>query len=224
MKRHLILVAGGTGTRMGVPFPKQFMEISGTPLLLLTLKRFYQFDGQLNIIIVLPEAHINAWQNICDKFNVAIPHEIARGGETRFHSVKNGLGLINENGIVAIHDGVRPFVTNKVINTCFKMAEEKECVVPVVPLNDSIRKVEGDKNYSVDRNYYRIVQTPQCFSVRIIKKAYEQKYSASFTDDASVAEAAGNKIFFVDGNIENIKITNPSDIAVAEVLLKRSMK
>ena len=219
MKQFVIIVAGGSGSRMKSEIPKQFMLLKNIPVLMHTIKKFFDFNAAISIIVVLPESQINYWKKLCVDYSFTIHHTCIAGGETRFHSVKNGLNIITENGLIAVHDGVRPLVSNQTIQNVFSVAEQKGNAIPCLPLNDSIRIVEGDNSSAVLRSNYRLVQTPQCFSYALIKKAFEQTYNDSFTDCASVVEAMGEKINLVEGNSENIKITTPTDLLIAESLL-----
>jgi 2-C-methyl-D-erythritol 4-phosphate cytidylyltransferase len=220
---YTIIVAGGTGSRMQSAVPKQYISIGGMPILMHTIKRFYEFSHQMGIILVLPDKDIPMWTKLCKEYAFDIPLTIATGGETRFHSVKNGLSTIKEDdGIVAIHDGVRPFVSVSTISNSFEVAEKEGCAVTVVSLKDSIRKINTDgESHSVDRTIFRLVQTPQTFQIPILRKGYWQAKHANFTDDASVVEAAGFSVSLIDGSYENIKITTPEDLVWAEAFLKR---
>ena len=218
MKRYAIIVAGGKGTRMGNDIPKQFIEIAGKPILAHTIENFYRFDPNIDLIIVLPQNQQEYWKRLCAVHRITIPHLVVKGGETRFHSVLNGLSLIPDEGIVAIHDGVRPLTAHRVIENCFHVAEEKGGAIPVLPLTDSLRQIFPDKSSkAVDRTAFVAVQTPQTFRVEEIKKAYKLPYNDTFTDDASVYEAAGYIPELVEGNRENLKITLPVDLAIAEI-------
>jgi 2-C-methyl-D-erythritol 4-phosphate cytidylyltransferase len=221
MKKYTVFVAGGSGSRMKSAIPKQFMLLAGKPVVMHTIQLFNDYDSAVNLILVLPEAQIMEWEKLCKTYNFNLPHQVIAGGETRFHSVQKGLSLVDGEGLVAVHDGVRPLVSKATISTIFSTAETKGNAVPCIQLNDSIRKVSGDKNEAVLRSDYRLIQTPQCFKISILKKAFEQNYSDSFTDCASVLEAAGGKINLVEGNPENIKITTPYDLIVAESFLKK---
>ena len=211
-----IIVAGGKGERMNADIPKQFLEIKGKPILMHTLEVFHRFDNTMQLILVLPEVQINFWKELCTKHIFWLDHQIAAGGQTRFHSVKNGLEVVNSPALVAVHDGVRPLVSNETIARCFEAAEQFEAAIPVVGLVDSIRQITGESSQSIDRNAYKLVQTPQVFDAELLKKAYEQDFSSLFTDDASVVEALGTKIQLVEGNRENIKITTEFDLKIAE--------
>lgn len=220
MKKFVIIVAGGAGLRMGTELPKQFLELCGKPVLMHTLQVFYDFDPQSELILVLPSTQQQFWTSLCLKHSFTLSHRIASGGETRFHSVQNGLKLIKEPGIVMIHDGVRPLVSLETLNRCCLMAEKQGNAIPVLPVTESLRRVEGSENMAVDRSLYYSVQTPQTFLSAQILEAFEQPYEPFFTDDASVAEQKGFKIHMVEGNPTNIKITTPSDLAIAETFLK----
>lgn len=219
MKKFVIIVAGGSGSRMGTEVPKQFLELCGKPVLMLTMKIFFDFDPESELILVLPETQHEFWIELCLKHSFAPPHKIASGGETRFHSVQNGLKLVQEEGIVFIHDGVRPLVSPETLGRCFEMALKCGNAIPVLPVTESLRKLDGIQNVSVDRSLYLSVQTPQTFRSEQILESYHQPYEPGFTDDASVAEKAGFPIFMVEGNRENIKITTPADLIIAETFL-----
>lgn len=219
-KNYTIIVAGGSGQRMKSIIPKQFLLINSLPILMHTINRFYNFDKQQTLILVLPVTQLDYWEDLCLKFKFTTPHIIAIGGETRFESVKNGLKLVNEEGIVAVHDGVRPLVSNETILRCFNKAIELGNAIPVVDMDESIRLITDSESVSVPREYYKKVQTPQVFKSEIIKKAYNREFSPLFTDDASVVENTGVKINLVEGNVENIKITHSFDLIIANELLK----
>lgn len=222
MQKSVIIVAAGRGKRMGTETPKQFLLLKSKPILMHTITCFYKYDPSIEIVVVLSEEHISKWQQLCIHYNFNIKHTIVEGGEERFNSVKNGLEVINHNGIVAIHDGVRPLVSNETIIRCFNKALETDAAIPVMPVVESLRRLEGEKSFSVNRTEYVTVQTPQCFNIDLIKKAYQQKFSNTFTDDASVLEKLGHSISLVEGNIENIKITSPLDLILAEKLLEQT--
>ena len=224
---YIIIVAGGKGTRMGSDVPKQFLPIADKPVLMHTIERFYDYDHALGIIIVLPKNQQATWQSLCEKHKFTIPHRVADGGATRFESSKNGLALIpeGEDGVVGFHDGVRPFVSNKVIDSCYETAREEYSAVPVVPVTDTLRHVDSrtTRTFTVDRSLYRAVQTPQVFDISLAKQAFNQPDRKTFTDDASVVESLGISINTVEGNKENIKITTPFDLKVAEVLVESNI-
>lgn len=220
MKKYAIIVAGGKGLRMGKDLPKQFLLLGGKPVLMRTLERFAAYDSSLSLILVLPEAHQEYWLTLCRQYNFTLPHCIAPGGETRFHSVKNGLALVDESGWVAVHDGVRPFVSCEVIDACFEQAALTGAALPVLPVIETLRETTETTSRTVDRSRYCTVQTPQVFTASLLKEAYEQPYSAAFTDDASVVERLGHPVTLVPGNRENIKITTPFDLQIGEILCK----
>lgn len=220
MDLKVIIVAGGQGKRMQSEIPKQFHNISNKPILLHTIEKFYNFSNEINIIVVLPAPFIDFWKSLCRKYNCSIKHKVVEGGNTRFYSVKNGLANISNDSLVAVHDGVRPLVSDTTIYNVIETARKKGNAIPAVPINESIRKLKSKNTFPVNRNKYRIVQTPQCFKADLLLKAYDQDYKESFTDDATVVEALGTKINLVDGNIENIKITRPVDMKFAEAYLK----
>ena len=225
MKRFVIITAGGRGARIGGDLPKQFLPLAGKPVLMHTLQQFYDAIPDIECYLVLPEEHIVYWQKLCEKYAFNPPFRLVKGGETRFHSVKNGLDAICEtDGIVAIHDGVRPFVSQKLIIKTFAKAEEKEAVIPVIPVTESLRRTEANGSVMIDRNLYRLVQTPQTFRLDLLKEAYKQPYSERFTDDASVVEALGKEIFLIEGIRGNIKITYPEDILWAEAFLSEKVE
>ena len=218
---YIIIVAGGKGLRMGSDIPKQFLPIGGKPVLMRTLERFRQYSPTLQIILVLPKAQQDYWQKLCKEYAFDIDYQLADGGETRFHSVQNGLAKIPDNaqGVVGVHDGVRPFPSINVIRNCYETAREKKAVIPVIPVVETVRHLKGDTSVTVPRNDYRLVQTPQTFDIQLLKAANRQPYNEGFTDDASVVEAFGFNITLVEGNRENIKITTPYDLKIAEVLI-----
>ena len=220
MKRYAIIVAGGKGLRMGGDLPKQFIPIEGRPVLMRTLDTFHACDESIQIILVLPRDHQDYWRELCVLYQFAVPHRIADGGVTRFHSVQNGLSLVDApESLVAVHDGVRPFVSHEVISRCYAEAEAHGAVVPVIPVVETVRQLTGEGSVTVDRNAYRLVQTPQTFRATLLRRAYEQPYTDAFTDDASVVEALGEAVTLVDGNRENIKLTTPFDLIVAKALV-----
>lgn len=221
MSRSVIIVAGGSGTRMQTSVPKQFLILKKKPLLFYTLKAFYDFDPLIRIVLVLPEKNVALWKELNQKYKLTIPHETIHGGTTRFQSVKNGLDSISNEGFVAIHDGVRPFVSLQTIKNCFDGAQRNGNAIPVISLVDSIRESNQKKSFSRNRENYSLVQTPQTFETLLIKNAYKQEFSTLFTDDASVLESSGEDIFLVEGNKENIKITTQFDLLVAKAILQK---
>lgn len=220
MNKYALIVAGGKGLRMGGELPKQYLPLGDGKLILMhSLEAFYTYDPHIELILVLPAEHRSFWEELCHKHHFTIPHRMANGGETRFHSVKNGLELIPDSGLVGIHDGVRPFVSPEVIARCYETAEANQAVVPVVEVVETVRHLTDGSSETVNRNEYRLVQTPQVFDIAILKKAYSRNYTPSFTDDASVVEAMGVTVTLVEGNRENIKITTPFDLKIASALI-----
>ena len=218
MKKYIIIVAGGKGLRMGGDIPKQFLPVCGKPVLMRTLEAFHVYDASIHLILVLPVSQQAYWKRLCEEYQFNLAHEIADGGETRFHSVKNGLALIKEDGLVGVHDGVRPFVSQEVIARCYDEALSLKAVIPVVGVVETVRHLTEGGSETVPRNQYKLVQTPQVFDVALLRRAYEQTYTDMFTDDASVVEALGEKVYLVEGNRENIKLTTPFDLKLAELL------
>ncbi|MDU1891192.1 MAG: 2-C-methyl-D-erythritol 4-phosphate cytidylyltransferase [Dysgonomonas sp.] len=218
MKNNVIIVAGGKGLRMGSDLPKQFIPICGKPVLMHTLETFYRFDNNINIILVLPISHQTYWKELCGDYKFNIPHKIAMGGDTRFHSVKNGLKLIEE-GLVAVQDGVRPFGSIEMIIRCFEAAKIYKASIPVIDSTDSLRELTSDgKSKIIDRSKIKLVQTPQVFHYDILNQAYETEFKETFTDDASVVESMGVDIHLVEGEITNIKLTTPLDLKIGELI------
>ena len=216
---YVLIVAGGKGLRMGADIPKQFLPIGGEQVLMRTLETFHACNREMQIIVVLPHDQQAYWAELCSEYHFAVPHRVADGGETRFHSVRNGLALVNAPGRVGVHDGVRPFVSREVIVRCYALAAKAKAVVPVVPVVETVRHLTEGGSTTVNRDEYRLVQTPQVFDVELLKRAYEQSYTPAFTDYASVVEALGVSVMLTEGNRENIKITTPFDLRVAEALL-----
>lgn len=219
MQRTTIIVAGGSGKRMGGPIPKQFMLVKGKPLLCWTIQAFHAFDPAMPIILVLPEAQIPIWKALCIGHGFLIEHQVVAGGEERFHSTRNGLGAVKGAGIVAVHDGVRPLVSKELIARCFAAAEAHGAAIPVVPVISSVRQVEGESSKAIDRSLLRAVQTPQCFHVELLRKAFDAPYDAAFTDEATLVERTGGSIHLVPGDENNLKVTTPVDLRMAEILL-----
>ncbi len=214
----VIIVAGGSGKRMESDVPKQFLLLDNKPILFYSLETFHTFNPEIQIILVLPESNIDFWESLCKEFNFEIKHEIVKGGRTRFDSVKNGLGKIH-GGLIAIHDGARPLISKENISALFMDAEQYGNAVPSIPINDSVRIFLEDENEIMDRSTLCIIQTPQIFNAKDLKKAYLQNYDEHFTDDASVVETFGIKIHLSKGNPKNIKITQAIDLKIAEALL-----
>ena len=217
MKKYIIIVAGGKGLRMGGDIPKQFLPVCGKPVLMRTLEAFHAYDASMRLILVLPVSQQAYWKQLCEEYQFELVHEIANGGETRFHSVKNGLALVEEDGLVGVHDGVRPFVSQEVITRCYEEAASLKAVIPVIGVVETVRHLIGEGSETVPRDQYKLVQTPQVFDVTLLRLAYQQEYTDLFTDDASVVEALGEKVYLVEGNRENIKLTTPFDLKLAEL-------
>lgn len=214
-----IITAGGIGKRMGGSIPKQFLLLNDKPILMHTIERIHSFDTTAELIITLPVDYLKDWGEMCQKYAFRIKHEVVSGGEERFDSIKNALEKATGDWI-AVHDGVRPFVSKSVLNQLLLEVKSHRAVIPVIPVKETLRIADGETNATVPRDHYRVVQTPQVFEAKLIKKAYEQKYATAFTDDASVVEAIGARIHLIPGNEENIKITNPLDLSVAAIILK----
>ena len=224
MKRYVIVVAGGKGTRMGGEMPKQFQLLGGKPLVMVTLENLNAIDPTMQLILVLPPQHIELWKNLCKEYSFEVPLILAQGGSTRFHSVQNGLAQVDDiaDALVGVHDGVRPFVSPRVLDECFCQAWVHGAAIPMIDLQDSLRHIVGGNGVTevVPRDRYRLVQTPQVFKLSLLRRAYEQRFVESFTDDASVVEALGEPVTSVEGNRENIKITTPFDMLVANTLME----
>ena len=215
----VVIVAGGSGRRMGGALPKQFMMLGNLPILGHTINRMRQALPASQIVVVLPEDHIELWRNLSARFDIA-KHDITAGGAERFYSVKNGINALSpEIKTIAIHDGVRPLASKKLIIKLILEAEKNGAVIPAVAPADSYRIVDENGSHIIDRSQLRMIQTPQVFSAEVLRAAYEQPFSATFTDDASVAEAAGHKITLIEGERQNIKITTPSDMTIAETFI-----
>jgi 2-C-methyl-D-erythritol 4-phosphate cytidylyltransferase len=219
MPRYVIITAAGKGIRMNTPLPKQFLALKGRPVLMHTIEAFTGLSFEIHIILVLPSEQLSYWQQLCREHRFGIPHHVTTGGPARFHSVKNGLKLVPDHAVVGIHDGVRPLVSADIIENAFRQAEKLGNAIPVVGITESVRMTENTFNKPINREQLRIVQTPQCFHASLIKKAYQTPFNESFTDDASVLEKTGARIYLSDGNRHNIKITTPEDLVVAEALL-----
>ena len=217
---YALVVAGGKGTRIKSKLPKQFLELNGKPVLLHTIEAFFRYSEKVKIILVLPKDDFEIWHEIVKKFSFTKPITLQEGGETRFQSVKRGLEKINGDGLVAIHDGVRPLVSENIIGASYRLAAVHKTAVAAVRLKESIRMTDQDQTKAVDRSKFRLIQTPQTFEIQLIKKAYEIKEDESLTDDASVAERSGHAISLFEGSYENIKITTPEDLLIAEALMK----
>jgi 2-C-methyl-D-erythritol 4-phosphate cytidylyltransferase len=217
MKKVALIVAGGTGERMNADIPKQFLLLNNLPILMRTIKQFSHFE---EIVLILPHSQFEYWKILCEKYNFKIEHTLVAGGESRFHSVKNGLIKVANSSVVAIHDGVRPLVSKTLVNNLISKTKERIGVIPIVPVKDSIRKVEGENSTHIDRSNLHKIQTPQCFLSPDIKNAYKQEFSKAFTDDATVFENDGGKIKTVLGEEKNIKITTEEDLSVAAIFMQ----
>ena len=219
MEKYVIIVAGGSGKRMGGELPKQFLLVSGKPILMHTVESFARVSEDFKFILVLPEAYFSTWNALVEEYNFTIPVTLVSGGAERFFSVKNALAHVPEGALVAVHDGVRPFASKETINEAFTLASEKGAAVPVIDEVDSLRRVLSGASQAVNRSEYKRVQTPQVFQSTILKNAYNQEFSCVFTDDASVVESIGHSITLTTGNVENIKITTPHELLLAEALI-----
>ena len=216
----VIIVAGGKGLRMGGDIPKQFLPVGGKPILMHTIDRFLQYDEKMQVVLVLPESQQDYWRTLCDEYHFSQPYTLANGGETRFHSVKNGLAKVAPDALlIGVHDGVRPFVSLDTIRATYDEASRSEAVVPVIEVVETVRHLVDGKSITVPRSDYRLVQTPQVFSASLLRQAYEQPYTDFFTDDASVVERLGHPVTLVPGNRENIKITTPFDLTIASAMI-----
>lgn len=224
MHKYAIIVAGGTGTRMKGEVPKQFMLLNGKPVILYSIEAFFAYDPSIQIILVIHPDYLLYWKQVSGEYEKSIPFRVVSGGKTRFDSVKNGLKLIKDEGLVAVHDAARPVINAGFIEKLFSAASTYGSAIPVVPLTDTIRIIDGDTSHQQDRTFLRAIQTPQVFKVSELQRAYIQAYQPNFTDDGSVMEAAGFPIHLTDGRRENIKITHLQDMAVAEVLIKALTK
>ena len=223
MKKSVVIVAGGKGIRFGGELPKQFLPMNNKPVLMHTIDAFYNCDNSFDIVVVIPENHFSFWKGLCKEYNFTTPHKLTKGGSSRWESVKNGLNCVEENSIIGIHDGVRPLISTKLINSLYSTAESYGAVIPAIKITDSLRVINRDNNKSssVDRELYRAVQTPQVFKGNIIKEAYNMPFEEVFTDDASVVERFGVEIKIVEGEDTNIKITSAKDLTIAELLNRR---
>ena len=216
----VIIVAGGKGLRMGGDIPKQFLPVGGKPILMRTIDRFLQYDEKMQVVLVLPESQQDYWRTLCDEYHFSQPYTLANGGETRFHSVKNGLAKVAPDALlIGVHDGVRPFVSLDTIRATYDEASRSEAVVPVIEVVETVRHLVDGKSITVPRSDYRLVQTPQVFSASLLRQAYEQPYTDFFTDDASVVGRFGHPVTLVPGNRENIKITTPFDLTIASAMI-----
>lgn len=221
MERSTIIVAGGSGKRMGAAVPKQFLLLAGRPILCHTIEAFHRFDPAMQLIVVLPKEQIDGWRTLCTTHGFTIEHIVVSGGEERFHSVREGLKEVKHDGLVAVHDGVRPLVSEDLIDRCFAAAEAHGAAIPVVPVSSSVRELVGEGSRAVDRSRFRMVQTPQCFRLELLRKAFENPYDPSFTDEATLVERIGLVVHLVLGEECNIKVTTPLDLILATTLLER---
>ncbi|MGZ3750458.1 MAG: 2-C-methyl-D-erythritol 4-phosphate cytidylyltransferase [Mucilaginibacter sp.] len=222
MNYYVIIVAGGSGSRMHSVVPKQFLLLNGLPVLMHTINAFHNCQVQPQIIVVLPDDSHEYWNTLCKKHGFDVPHQLISGGETRFHSVKRGLGLIDDtDAIIAVHDAVRPLVTKEIIDESYECAAKYGNAIVAIKSRDSVRQIKDNRSISLVRDEIYLIQTPQTFQSEQLKQAYQQPYSANFTDDASVVEQTGVNINLINGSYQNIKITFPEDIAIAEFLLKQ---
>lgn len=220
MQRNTIIVAGGSGMRLGGPVPKQFQAVKGIPLLMWTIEAFHRYDPDMQLIVVLPRTHFDIWRALCMGHRFFIKHDVVAGGEQRWHSVKAGLEKVEGDGLVAVHDGVRPLVSADLIARCFDAADKQTAAIPVVPVVPSIRETTADGSRALDRSKLLAVQTPQCFHADLLRKAFGQPYDTTFTDEATLVERLGVKVALVEGEENNIKVTNAMDLLVLEKLLQ----
>lgn len=224
-KYSVVIVAGGSGLRVGAAIPKQFLPLAKKPMLMRTIERFYEFDSAIQIVVVLHPDYFTLWNDLCKEYNFNITCELVAGGSTRFDSVKRGLALVSNSKIVGIHDAARPFVTKELIAESYRTAQQEQCgVIPVVDEKNSLRMMKEDKHHPLDRERVKIVQTPQVFPAHLIKEAYEVKYSSLFTDDATVAESNNIAVKLIQGDDANIKVTTMHDVHYASYLLNISGK
>ena len=220
MQEYAIIVAGGKGIRMESDTPKQFLLLSGMPVLMHTISAFFDYSKKIKIVIGLPQKEISTWKSLIEEYSFKIPHEIIAGGDTRFQTVRNCLNSISaKKGLVAIHDGVRPLVTEKMIASSFQLAATHGTAIAAVRMKESIRLINQNQTQSVDRSKYRLIQTPQTFKLDLLKEAYKQKEESMFTDDASVVEKMGTSIALYEGDYKNIKITTPEDLQIVKLFL-----
>ena len=219
MHRSTIIVAGGSGKRLGGPVPKQFQTVKGRPLLMWTIEAFHRFDPSMQLIVVLPQTHFDIWKALCMGHRFFINHEVVAGGEQRWHSVKAGLEKVGHDGLVAVHDGVRPLVRVDLIARCFDAADKQAAAIPVVPVVPSIRETTADGSRALDRSKLLAVQTPQCFHTDLLRKAFESPYDSTFTDEATLVERMGVKVHLVEGEESNIKVTTATDMRTIELQL-----
>lgn len=219
MQRSAIIVAGGSGTRLGGPVPKQFQTVKGRPVLMWTIEAFHRYDPAMRLIVVLPQEHFDIWRALCVGHRFFIDHAVVAGGEQRWHSVRAGLAKVEGDGLVAVHDGVRPLVSAALIGRCFEAADRHAAAIPVVPVVPSIREATADGSRALDRSRLLAVQTPQCFHADLLRKAFEQPYDPAFTDEATLVERLGVQVHLVEGEDPNIKVTTATDMRLAELML-----
>ncbi len=213
MDKAVIIVASGKGLRMGGDIPKQFLPVGGRPILMQTIDRFHEYDPAMQIIVVLHHDWTDYWRELCLQYGFTLPVTVAEGGKERFHSVRNGLALVdNSRTLVGVHDGVRPYVSTEVIARCYDTAAVKGAAIPVIDVYETLRELTPEGSRTVPRSQYKLVQTPQVFQTALLRQAYNQRYNSGFTDDASVVESIGHGIALVEGNRENIKITTRADL------------
>jgi len=223
MQKSVIITAGGIGKRMGSDLPKQFLVLGGKPILVHTLELFFKYDPHIEIILTLPNEWRGYWETVIDKYYCRVPHIVVNGGEERYHSIQNALKRCS-GSFIAVHDGVRPFVSFETLDRCFSALNQNEAVIPVLKLKESIRETNENSTYAIDRSNYRLVHTPQCFRAEVLHKAYELAYHEKVTDDACLVEEIGYTIHLVESNEENIKLTTPFDFLIAETIIQRSKK
>jgi 2-C-methyl-D-erythritol 4-phosphate cytidylyltransferase len=224
MDKYAVIVAGGKGQRMGNAIPKQFLPLAGKPVLYYTLKAFIDAYADIKLVLVLPHDQLSYAQMVLQAFPERIDMAIVQGGETRFHSVQNGLKAVSDNSVIFVHDGVRPLVSAELVRHCYAQAVEKGSAIPAIAVADSMRIVDGDNSQPVDRQNMRSIQTPQTFKSDILLPAFEQTYRDEFTDEATVVEAYGEEVYLIEGEKSNIKLTTPEDMLVAETILKSRME
>lgn len=224
IEKYCIIVAGGKGIRMSSKVSKQFLLLSGKPVLIWSILAFQSYDPLINMILVLPEEHISGWEKLSEEYILPGSVTIVKGGESRYQSVKNAVNKLPENGLVAIHDGVRPLVCQKLIGRCYDLAEEKGNSIPYIPIQDTMRQLVDSKNISVDRNKYMRIQTPQVMDIKILKKAFRQPWHKDFTDESRMLESIGVPIFLIEGDDENIKITKQSDLQLARYYMDQRIE
>lgn len=220
MDKYAVIVAGGKGLRMGNAVAKQFLPLAGKPVLYYTIKTFIDAYADIKLVLVLPEEQLSYAQMVLQAFPDRVDMTIVTGGETRFHSVQNGLKEVSDNAIVFVHDGVRPLVSVQLIRACYEQAVEKGSAIPAIPVADSMRMVDGDNSSPVNRQHMRSIQTPQTFRIDILLPAFQQEYTDAFTDEATVVEAYGAQVYLIEGEKRNIKLTTPEDMMIAEIMLR----